>query len=213
MGCIVGLEARCPAALGEVCRGNPIRKVNRMRWRRGRGSGSAPASEGEEPPGRVIPPFEIEQVHRHDGILAAAAWWAEALIDMAEPFAQHDREAAAGSALAVTAEKREVFKALMPMATENFARRQREQSGQPVYYVDVGSDPFGGHPVLKECLAGAGLSLMSVPIKVRTSVRIDVALAWGAGAPLLLWNSPDWIMPDYLAEAWGQAEGAGGPAR
>lgn len=171
------------------------------------------ASEDEEPGGRVIPPFEIEQVHRHDGILAAAAWWADALVSMADPSEHREGESEGVSALAVTAQQRETFKALLPMAMENFARRQHEESGRPVYYVDVGSDPFGGHPVLEECLAGAGLSLLAVPVKVRTSVRIDVALVWIKGVPGLLWNSPDWIMPDYLAEAWDRTEAEGAPGR
>jgi hypothetical protein len=171
------------------------------------------ASEDEEPPGRVIPPFEIEQVHRHDGILAAAAWWADALISMADPSEHREGEPEGVSALAVTAQQRETFKALLPTAMENFARRQGEESGRPVYYVDVGSDPFGGHPVLEECLAGAGLSLLAAPVKVRTSVRIDVALVWVKGVPDLLWNSPDWIMPDYLAEAWDRADPAGETGR
>ena len=184
-----------------------------MRWRLGRQALPDRALGDEEPPGRVIAPFEIEQVHRHDGVLAAAAWRADALIDMSAPSVQHDGQPRVESALAVTARQREVFKALMPTAMENFARRQCEESGRPVYYVEVGSDPFGGHPVLEECLAGAGLSLMAVPVKVRTSMRIDVALAWVNSAPRLLWNSPDWIMPDYLAEAWDRVEGAGEPGR
>jgi len=184
-----------------------------MRFRRGRQAVPDQASEDEEPPGRVIPPFELGQVHRHDGILAAAAWWADALIDMADPSEHTEGQPGGDSALAVTAQKRETFKALLPMAMENFARREYEESGRPVHYVDVGSDPFGGHPVLEECLAGAGLSLMAVPVKVRTSVCIDVALVWVKGVPSLLWNSPDWIMPDYLAEAWNRAEAAGEAGR
>jgi len=180
-----------------------------MQLRRGRQVVPDQASEDEEPPGRVIPPFEIEQVHRHDGILAAAAWWADALISWGDAPEHAEGQPGSDSRVAVTALQRETFKALLPMAMENFARREHEESGRPVYYVDVSSDPFGGHPVLEECLAGVGLSLMAVPVKVRTSVRIDVALVWVKGVPSLLWNSPDWIMPDYLAEAWNRTEAAG----